>query len=93
MQATKLDNLNAFPYVRAALIGYSAKNQNGGITRAGLILVTLKTNTLFYNGTMSDDIFKQKMGDAIKIKWTFLALRWAIFCLKIVSIFPRKQPL
>ena len=35
MQATKLDNLNAFPYVRAALVGYGAKNQNGGITRAG----------------------------------------------------------
>ena len=35
MQATKLDNLHAFPYVRAALVGYGAKNQNGGITRAG----------------------------------------------------------
>jgi len=70
MQATKLDNLNAFHYVRAALIGYSAKNQNGGITRAGLILVTL-----FYNGTMSADIFKRKMADAIQLKWMLLALK------------------
>jgi hypothetical protein len=45
------------------------------------------------NGTMSADIFKHKMVHAIQLKWTFLALKWAVFVLKLCSIFPRKQPL
>jgi hypothetical protein len=35
------------------------------------------------NGTMSADIFKRKMAPAIQLKWTFLALKWAVFCLKM----------
>jgi hypothetical protein len=43
-----------------------------------------------HNGTMSADIFKRKMAHAIQLKWTFLALKWAVFCLKIVSKFYKK---
>ncbi len=42
------------------------------------------------NGTMSADIFKRKMAHAIQLKWTFLALKWAVFCLEIVSNFSKK---
>jgi len=42
---------------------------------------------------MSADIFKRKMAHAIWLKWTFLALKWAVFVLKLCPIFPRKQPL
>jgi len=47
-----------------------------------------------HNGTMSAGIFKCKMVLAIQFKWIFLALKWAVFCLKnCVKFFPRKQPL
>jgi len=39
---------------------------------------------------MSADIFKHKMVHEIQFKWTFLALKWAVFCLKIVSNFYKK---
>jgi len=39
---------------------------------------------------MSADIFKHKIARAIQLKWTFLALKWAAFCLKIVSKFSKK---
>jgi len=39
---------------------------------------------------MSADIFKRKMAHAIQLKWMFLALKWAVFCLKIVSSFFKK---
>ncbi len=40
---------------------------------------------------MSADIFKRKMAaHAIQLKWTFLALKWAVFCLKIMSNFFKK---
>jgi len=42
------------------------------------------------NGTISADIFKLKMVLAIQLKWKFLASRWAVFCLKIVSNFSKK---
>jgi len=42
------------------------------------------------NGTMSADIFKHKMAHVIQLKWTFLALKWAVFCLKIASDFSKK---
>jgi len=42
---------------------------------------------------MSADIFKLKMVHAIQLKWTFLALKWAVFCLKIMTNFSKKQPL
>jgi hypothetical protein len=42
------------------------------------------------NGTMSADIFKRKMAHAIQLKWMFLALKWAVFCLKIVSNVSKK---
>jgi len=42
------------------------------------------------NGTMSADIFQHKMVHAIQLKWTFLALKWAVFCLKIVFNFSKK---
>jgi len=42
------------------------------------------------NGTMSAEIFKHKSAHAIQLKWTFLALKWAVFCLKIVSYFSKK---
>jgi hypothetical protein len=45
---------------------------------------------MHHNGTMSADIFKRKMVHAIQLKWTFLALKWAVFCLKIVSNFSKK---
>jgi len=45
------------------------------------------------NGAMSAYIFKRKMVHAIQLKWTFLALKWAVFVLKLCPIFPRKQPL
>lgn len=37
MQATGMDSLNAFPYVRAALIGHATRNYNAGnrVTRGG----------------------------------------------------------
>jgi len=41
------------------------------------------------NGTMAD-IFKCKMVHAIQLKWTFLVLKWAVFCLTIVSNFSKK---
>ncbi len=40
--------------------------------------------------TLSADIFKHKMVHAILLKWTFLALKWDVFCLKIVSNFSKK---
>jgi len=39
---------------------------------------------------MSVDISKCKMAHAIQLKWTFLALKWAVFVLKIVSNFSKK---
>jgi len=42
------------------------------------------------NGTMSADIFKRKMAHAIQLKLMLLALKWAVFCLKIVSNFSKK---
>jgi len=39
---------------------------------------------------MSADIFKRKMVHEIQLKWMFLALQWADFCLKIVSNFSKK---
>jgi len=39
---------------------------------------------------MSAGIFKRKLVHAIQVKWTFLALKWAVFCLKIVSNFSKK---
>jgi hypothetical protein len=39
---------------------------------------------------MSADIFKRKMVHAIQLKWTFLALKWAVFVLQIVSNFSKK---
>jgi len=44
-------------------------------------------------GMMSADIFKHKMAHAIQLKWTFLALKWAVFVLKIVSNFSKKATL
>jgi len=35
-----------------------------------------------FNGTMSADIFKRKMAHAFQLKWTFLALKWAVFFVK-----------
>jgi len=37
---------------------------------------------LHSNGTMLADIFKRKMAHEIQLKWMFLALKWAVFCLK-----------
>jgi len=34
------------------------------------------------NGTISANIFKRKMALAIQLKWIFLALKWAVSCLK-----------
>jgi len=42
------------------------------------------------NGTMSADIIKHEMANAIQFKWMFLALKWAVFCLKVVSNFSKK---
>jgi len=42
------------------------------------------------NGTMSANNFNRKMKHAIQLKWTFLALKWAVYCLKIVSNFSKK---
>jgi len=42
---------------------------------------------------MSADIFKRKRAHANQLKWTFLALKWAVFFLKLCPIFPRKQTL
>jgi len=42
------------------------------------------------NGMMSADIFKRKRAHAIQLKWTFLTLKRAVFCLKIVSYFSKK---
>jgi len=39
---------------------------------------------------MSADIFKRKMAHVIQLKWMFLALKWAVLCLKIVSDFSKK---
>jgi len=39
---------------------------------------------------MSADIFKRKMAHTIQLKWTFLAFKWAVFGLKIVSNFSEK---
>ncbi len=39
---------------------------------------------------MSADIFKRKMVHAIQLKLTFLALKRAVFCRKIVSNFSKK---
>jgi len=45
------------------------------------------------NGTMLADIFKRKMAHAIQLKWTFLALKWAVFCLKnYVQFFQESNP-
>jgi len=34
---------------------------------------------------MSADIFKRKMAHAIQLKWTFLALKLAVFVLKQIA--------
>jgi hypothetical protein len=47
-------------------------------------------NLSIYNGTMSADIFQCKMTHAILLKWIFLALKWPVFNLKIVSNFSKK---
>jgi len=39
---------------------------------------------------MSADIFKRKMVHEIQLKLTFLALKWSVFCFKIVSNFSKK---
>jgi len=44
-------------------------------------------------GLGGNPINKRKMVHAIQLKWTFLALKWAVFVLKLCPIFPRKQPL
>jgi len=45
------------------------------------------------HGTMSADIFKHKMAHAIQLKWTFLALKWAVFSFKnCVQFFQESNP-
>jgi len=39
---------------------------------------------------MSADIFKRKRAHAIPLNWKFLALKWAVFCLKILAYFSKK---
>jgi hypothetical protein len=52
----------------------------------------LKDKTLT-NGTMSADIFKRKMALAIQLKLIFLALKWAVSCLKnCVQFFQESNP-
>jgi hypothetical protein len=42
---------------------------------------------------MSVDIFKRKMALAIQLKWIFLALKWAVSCLKnCVQFFQESNP-
>jgi hypothetical protein len=44
-------------------------------------------------GMMSADIFKRKMALAIQLKWIFLALKWAVLCLKnCVQFFQENNP-
>jgi len=38
---------------------------------------------------MSADIFICKLAHAIQLKWTFLTLKWAVFCQKILSDFSK----
>jgi hypothetical protein len=46
-----------------------------------------------HNGMMSADIFKHKMALAIQLKWIFLALKWAVSCLKnCVQFFQESNP-
>jgi len=43
-----------------------------------------------HNGTMTADIFKRKMVHAIQLKWTVLALTWAVFVQKLRPFFFKK---
>jgi len=52
----------------------------------------VNTGMAHKNGTMSADIFKHKMAHAFQLKWTFLALKWAVFVLKLCPIFQDSNP-
>jgi len=60
--------------------------------------IVFKINNFFKNdkflipskGRMSADISERKMANTIQLKWTFLALKRAVFCLKIASDFSKK---
>ncbi len=65
-------------------------DEDNKIVRTMLTRFYFSSCLLNFNGTMSADIFKHKIAHAIQLKWTFLALKLAVFRCKIVSNFSKK---
>jgi len=61
-----------------------------GFNFTNILRASFLYEIFFDIGTMSADILKREMAHAIQLKWTFLALKWAALCLKIVSNFSKK---